>query len=74
MVKVENFLVSTANKDEFSKSLNDILDLCGKESKDSSGYYSEFKIDYKPLVITDEVQYIVYTALITVKTVYRDVD
>lgn len=74
MVKVQNFLVSSANKDEFSKSLNDILDLCGKESKDYSGYYPEFKIDYKPLVITDEVQYIVYTALITVKTVYRDVD
>lgn len=69
MVSTRTFLISTANRNDFTEQINDILKRYDKESKISGSWAPDFKIDYKPVVMTDETEYIVYTALITVRTV-----
>lgn len=68
MVNTRTFLISTANKNDFVEQINSIHEIYNKEANTTENLPPDFTIDYKPVVMTDETQYIVYTALVTVRT------
>lgn len=68
MVNTRTFLISTANKNDFVEQINSIHEIYNKEANITENLLPDFTIDYKPVVMTDETQYIVYTALVTVRT------